>query len=177
MSDKKERIQAIFIDRDGTIGEAGKDLNPNNFVTYPNFYQSLCLLKSNNLKIFSFTNQPDIARGLVNENLLIQQYTSWGFNHAYICPHTDEMKCECRKPLQGMLLKAVEEYGLDLTKCIVIGDSWRDIIAGDKVGCIKILVKTGDGKYVQDELRDVSIQYCANDFYDGVNWIIKNIYV
>ena len=56
MSDKKERIQAIFIDRDGTIGEAGKDLNPNNFVTYPNFYQSLCLLKSNNLKIFSFTN-------------------------------------------------------------------------------------------------------------------------
>jgi hypothetical protein len=31
MSHKKGRIQAIFIDRDGTIGETAKDLNPNNY--------------------------------------------------------------------------------------------------------------------------------------------------
>jgi len=173
MSNKKEQMQAIFIDRDGTIGEAGKDLNPNHFVTYPNFNQAVSLLKFYNLKIFSFTNQPDIARGFVNEKLMIQQYINWGFDHSYICPHTDEMKCDCRKPLPGMLLKAAEKYGLDLTQCVVIGDSWRDIIAGDKVGCTKILVNTGDGKYVQDELQNITINYHAKDFFDGVKWLIK----
>ena len=174
-TEKKERIQAIFIDRDGTIGEADKDLDPHHFVTYPNFYSALGLLKANDVKIFAFTNQPDIARGLVHEKLMIQQYTSWGFDHAYICPHTDEMKCACRKPLPGMLLQATRTYGLDLAKCAVIGDSWKDIIAGDTVGCIKILVKTGDGQNIQEQIQDVIIHYHANDFFDGVNWVVKNI--
>jgi histidinol-phosphate phosphatase family protein len=175
MIKKSNQIQAAFIDRDGTIGEVGKDLNPANFALYPNFFPSLSLLKKHNIQIYSFTNQPDISRGLINENDMAQQYHQWGFNQAYICPHTDEMHCECRKPLPGMLLTAALEHNLDLRRCVVVGDSWKDIVAGDQVGCIKILVKTGDGQNVQKELQDIHVNYQANNFVEGVSWILACI--
>ena len=72
-------LQAVFIDRDGTIGEVGKDLHPESFVLYPNFEKALELLKQHGLKFFSFTNQSDISRGLFKQEDMIRQYQNWGF--------------------------------------------------------------------------------------------------
>lgn len=42
---------------------------------------------------------------------------------------------ECRKPKPGMLIKAAEDFNIDLTKSFMIGDSERDILAGKAAGC------------------------------------------
>ena len=42
--------------------------------------------------------------------------------------------CECRKPKPGMLLNAAKQYAIDLPNSIMIGDSWRDIEAGQAAG-------------------------------------------
>ena len=41
-------------------------------------------------------------------------------------------------------LRSAEKYSLDLTKCYLIGDDDRDIVAGEAAGCICRMV---DEKY------------------------------
>ena len=64
----------------------------------------------------------------------------------YYCPHhphkgyegeIPELKfdCNCRKPKPGMILKAAEEFNIDLVNSWMIGDSESDILAGEAAGC------------------------------------------
>ena len=54
----------------------------------------------------------------------------------YHCPHHPSIsgECSCRKPYPGMLLQAKEEFDIDLTNSIIIGDKERDIEAGINAG-------------------------------------------
>ena len=54
------------------------------------------------------------------------------------------MRCTCRKPLPGMLIEAAEKHNINLKKSFMIGDRWRDIDAGNSVGCTTIFI---DYKY------------------------------
>lgn len=59
----------------------------------------------------------------------------------YYCPHHPSTgKCLCRKPAPVMLEKAIACYKADIGKSYFIGDSIRDVEAGEKVGltCIKV---------------------------------------
>ncbi len=170
-------LQAVFIDRDGTIGHTGVDIQPRNFQPYPYFQPAIAKLKARGLKIFAFTNQPDIASGAFTAAELEQQFAAWGYDQALICPHTDADQCGCRKPAPGMLLEAAQCFGLDLTRCAVIGDSWFDMLAADKVGCIKILVQTGHGREerTQQMLAGITIDYMAEDLWDAARWLIQYI--
>ena len=61
-----KKIQAIFLDRDGTIGGEDEVIFPKDFSLYPNAKIAIDLLLEWGIPIFSFTNQPDISRGLVD---------------------------------------------------------------------------------------------------------------
>ena len=74
----------------------------------------------------------------------------------YYCPHHPEkgftgeipklkIKCNCRKPKIGLLLKAKEEFNINLKQSYFIGDQTGDILTGKRAGCKTILVKTGYG--------------------------------
>ena len=100
------------------------------------------------------TNQPVIARGdcsweelgRINarmETLLGQEHAF--VNDIYICPHHPDkgfpgerpeykIVCDCRKPAPGMLLKAAGDWGIDLSRSIMIGDHDRDVMAGENAG-------------------------------------------
>ena len=78
----------------------------------------------------------------------------------YYCPHHPnkgyegerlELKidCECRKPKPGMLLKAVEDFNIDLTRSWMIGDGESDIKAGINAGCKTVLIGNGNENYGQ----------------------------
>lgn len=147
-------IQAIFIDRDGTIGGDTTIHYPGSFTLFPFTKASLQKLKANHIKIFSFTNQPGIADGIATIADFSQELKSFGFDDIYVCPHKHSDGCECRKPSTGMLLQAAEKHGLDLTQCAVIGDRWTDIVAGAKVNATTILVRTGAGYDALHTYRD-----------------------
>ncbi len=57
-------IKAIFIDRDGTIGGRHYNTLPWFFYIIPLYKSSSAKIKAQNIKIFSFTNQPGIADGI-----------------------------------------------------------------------------------------------------------------
>ncbi len=74
----------------------------------------------------------------------------------YYCPHhphkgyegeIPELKfdCECRKPKPGMLLKAAEDFNIDLTQSYMIGDSESDVMAGTAAGCHTAFIGELDG--------------------------------
>ncbi|KFM98843.1 HAD-IIIA family hydrolase [Bacillus clarus] len=170
-------IQAIFIDRDGTIGGDTTIHYPGSFTLFPFTRDSLHKLKAQHIKLFSFTNQPGIADGKATASDFIQELKAFGFDDIYLCPHRHGEGCECRKPSTGMLLQAAEKYELDLTTCVVIGDRWTDIVAGAKVNAITILVQTGaghDALYTyRDQWAHIEPNYIAENFEDATNWILK----
>ena len=73
----------------------------------------------------------------------------------YYCPHhphkgyvgeIPELKfdCDCRKPKPGMLIKAAEEYNIDLANSWMIGDGENDVLAGTAAGCKTALIGNED---------------------------------
>ncbi|WP_353625951.1 HAD hydrolase-like protein [Bacillus sp. JCM 19041] len=69
-------------------------------------------------------------------------------------------------------------HHLDLTKTAVIGDvGATDMLAADKVGAMKILVRTGWGEKSLGSFRhtwkDIVPDYIARDLLDAVKWIQK----
>ena len=77
-------------------------------------------------------------------------------------------------------MQAAEDYDLNLSKCIVIGDVGSDMIAANAVGAIKILVKTGWGIGSLSEYRylweDIEPDYIAEDISEAIKWLIKKYY-
>lgn len=176
------KLEAVFIDRDGTIGGNGHFIHPRDFQLFEFTNQSIKLLKEAGLKVFAFTNQNRISRGEATRSEFEEQFKSIGFDAAYICPHAKDSECNCRKPAPGLLLQAAREHMLDLTRCVVIGDvGSTDMIAAAKVGAIKVLVRTGWGEGSLGEYRhtwaDVEPEYIADHLLDAVKWVrslIKN---
>ncbi|MBU5438731.1 HAD-IIIA family hydrolase [Tissierella sp. MSJ-40] len=169
------KIQAVFIDRDGTIGGSNEVSYPGVFQLFSFSDKSIKALKELGVKLYGFTNQPGISRGDVMEEDFINEMINFGFDGAYICPHQHTEGCKCRKPSPEMLYRAAEENDLDLTKCIVIGDRWSDILAGYNAGCLNILVLTGAGKEALNQYRykweSIEANYIARDLEDAVRWI------
>ena len=65
-----------------------------------------------------------------------------------------------------MLLEAAMDFKLDLSKSFLIGDKTSDIAAGESVGCVTILVKTGkEGK--EEGALPVKPEYLAENLYDA----------
>jgi histidinol-phosphate phosphatase family protein len=141
----KDIINAVFIDRHGTIGGDCSITYLGKFKLYPFSEEAIRLLKNLNIKVFAFTNQPGISKGESTVYEFEKELLGFGFEKAYICPHSEEEQCSCRKPSHEMLIKASNEYNIDLKKCAVIGDRWSDMLAGNNAGTKKILVMTGTG--------------------------------
>jgi len=175
-----QSIQAVFVDRDGTIGGTGHFIHPRDFELFPSSLEAIHLLKKRGIKIFALTNQHNIAKGLATEEDFTQQFEAYGFDAAYICPHEPEDGCECHKPRPGLLIKAANEHGLDLTCCAVIGDvGSTDMLAASAVGAIKILVETGWGNQSLEKYRhkwydQAPPDYVAKDLLDAARWLVDS---
>jgi histidinol-phosphate phosphatase family protein len=170
-------VQAVFIDRDGTMGGDTDVTYPDKFVLYPFTDKAIKMLKSKGIKVFAFTNQPGISADEATEEDFINELKGFGIEKAYICPHAPEHNCKCRKPENELLLRAKAEYGLELSRCIVIGDRWSDMMAAERVNMRKVLVLTGVGneELGKDRAKWVEFQpdYVANNLLEAVEWILE----
>ena len=100
----------------------------------------------------------------------------------YVCTHHPSageppyrIDCDCRKPRPGLLTRAAQELGLDLTASTMIGDKASDLDAGRAVGARGVLVLTGyglgDWEYRRDAFR-VPPDFVAHDLLDAVDWVL-----
>ena len=154
--------KAIFLDRDGTINRyVGFLRNINEFELLPGAAEAIKLINESGYLAIVVTNQPVIARGEVTVEELneIHRKMATELGHAgaftdalYYCPHHPDkgfegeipelkFECECRKPRPGMLLKAAEDFNIDLSESYMIGDSKADVDAGINAGCKSILIE------------------------------------
>jgi D-glycero-D-manno-heptose 1,7-bisphosphate phosphatase len=161
----KNKQKAIFLDRDGTINKyVGFLRNIEEFELIDGVADALRIINSKGYLAIVITNQPVIARGEVSLEELDQIHrkmeTLLGNDGVYIdaiyfCPHHPDkgyegerpeykIECECRKPKPGMLIKAAEEFNIDLSQSWMIGDKENDIKAGIDAGCNTALIGTGD---------------------------------
>jgi D-glycero-D-manno-heptose 1,7-bisphosphate phosphatase len=151
----RELRPAVFLDRDGTIvEEKGYANHISRLEIFPYAARSICRLNRAGLPVIVVTNQSGIARDFFPESLVIQIHKKLKRDLAsagariddfYFCPHIRDDRCDCRKPLPGMLKKAAQQHHLDLTRSVVVSDRFDDIHMGHQVGCYTILVLTGYG--------------------------------
>lgn len=173
------KIQAVFIDRDGTIGGSGHFIHPRNFTLFEGAQDSINKIKQAGLKVFAFTNQHRISRNEATIEEFRLQFEQYGFDDSFICPHSEIDNCNCKKPKPGLLFEAAEKYRLDLSECVVIGDVGdTDMLAAHTVGAIKVVVKTGWGesslmKY-RDKWKYIQPDFIAHNINEAVEWIFDS---
>lgn len=157
----KNKQKAIFLDRDGTINKyVGFLRDIGEFELIDGVAEAIRKINSSGYLAIVVTNQPVIARGEVTveelEEIHKKMETLLGIHGAYVdaiyyCPHhphkgykgeVEELKieCECRKPKPGMLIKAAEDFNIDLSRSWMIGDGENDIKAGIAAGCRTVLL-------------------------------------
>ena len=160
------RQKAIFLDRDGTINKyVGFLRNIGDFELIEGVSEAIKLINQSGYLAIVVTNQPVIARGEVSWDELNEIHkkmaTLLGKDGAYIdglyiCPHHPDkgfvgerpeykIDCECRKPKPGLLLQAAKDFNIDLKESYMIGDSHRDVEAGENAG-LKKSVKVEENK-------------------------------
>lgn len=161
----KNKQKAVFLDRDGTINKyVGFLRDINDFELLPGVAEAIGKINESGYLAIVVTNQPVIARGEVTVPQLREIHnkmeTLLGAEGAYLdavyyCPHhphkgyegeVPELKidCSCRKPKPGMLLKAAEDFNIDLKASLMIGDGENDVKAGKAAGCKTALIGTED---------------------------------
>jgi D-glycero-D-manno-heptose 1,7-bisphosphate phosphatase len=156
------RVDAVFLDRDGVISEQTAFVNrPEELVLVDGAAAAIARLNRAGLPVVVITNQGGIAMGYLTEDDLgaiharLEELLAEGGAHVdgiYYCPHHAEatvpayrIDCPCRKPGTGMLEKARDELGIDLSRAVLVGDATTDVLAGHRAGCFTILVETGFG--------------------------------
>ena len=141
-----KKQKAIFLDRDGVLNKNKDDYvkNISELEIFPFISEPIKKLQSAGFKIIVITNQSAINRGLMTEkhlNEIHQKIQSFLIPHNakidsfYYCPHTPAENCSCRKPKTGLLLKAIDDFLIDIPNSWFIGDRDSDIQAGRSVGC------------------------------------------
>jgi D-glycero-D-manno-heptose 1,7-bisphosphate phosphatase len=175
--------RAVFLDRDGTINvdtHFPHKIDSLEFI--PKAIDGLRVLSALPLHIIVVSNQAGIALNIFTMEQMSQFNTGLRIRteHAgaridafYFCPHLEAKHlpprvspCECSKPSPGMLLEAAKEFQLDLSQSFVVGDKTSDIAAGEAVGCVTILLKTGKAEKEEGALP-IESQYLAENLYEA----------
>ena len=170
----RNKQKAVFLDRDGTINKyVGFLRNIDDFVLIDGVTDAIKKLNKEGYLVIVVTNQPVIARGEVSLMELAEIHnkmeTLLGQDGAYVdaiyyCPHHPDkgfegerqeykMICDCRKPKPGMLIKAAQDFNIDLKQSYMVGDGKNDIEAGKAAGCHTIML--GNDKFGDVQMPDL----------------------
>ena len=157
MTSSTQRRPAVFLDRDGTLIEDVDYLSsPEQIAVFDRSGDALRLLKECGYVLVLISNQSGVGRGIFDEPTLklindtMIEKLGGLIDAVYYCPHRPEDNCRCRKPLTGMVEKAVSEMNIDIANSWVVGDKKSDIETGFNAGTSTALVMTG---YGEDELK------------------------
>lgn len=171
--------RAVFLDRDGVLNKSiikeGKHYPPSSLqelIICDGVGRALQDLREAGFILLVVTNQPDVARGTTSRTTVesINNYLAreLSLNKFYVCFHDDPDKCDCRKPLPGMLLQGAKDFQLNLSDSFMIGDRWKDIEAGKSAGCKTIWIDTAN-----NEPQTVAPDFVADSLSSAAKWILN----
>lgn len=184
--------RAVFLDRDGVINrnvwnpvsEAYEaPLTADQFELCDGALPAMQRLCSSGYELFLVSNQPNYAKGKTNLEALgsihaklTDALSDAGIQFAafYYCLHhpdgivaTHSGTCACRKPSPYFLLKAREDFGIDLTQSWMIGDRVSDLECGKAAGTRTIFI-------CEEACNQTDANGQVRDLPDAVSHILKN---
>jgi D-glycero-D-manno-heptose 1,7-bisphosphate phosphatase len=183
----KQTKPIVFLDRDGVINQDSPDYikTANEFRFIPNSAEAIALLCKSGFEVILITNQSMIHRGISTLGHLeaIFEKMSAGIQakggqikDIFYCPHGPDEGCACRKPKPGLILQALDRYGIDPATAFMVGDSAKDIGCARNAGVgHALLVLTGNGSQARETLinADTPPDYTAPDLMAAAQWIIQ----
>ena len=142
-------MSTIFVDRDGVINENRADYVKSwqEFKFLAGSREAIAKLTQAGHRIIVCTNQAAVARGHVSvetveeiHRRMLAEIAELGgaIEKVYYCPHGKDENCLCRKPRPGMLLRARDELGIDLSDAVFIGDSMTDVRQAFHFECLPV---------------------------------------
>ena len=152
--------RGLFLDRDGVINVEIGYLSRVEDVRFVEGIFSLCRTAVGlGYRLIVVTNQAGIARGLYTE-ADYQTLMEWmrgefrregvELDAVYHCPFHPEhgvgeykREHEDRKPGTGMLRRGAREFGVELSKSVLVGDRCSDIAAANAAGLQKTFLVRG----------------------------------
>ena len=174
-------MKAVFLDRDGTTIIDPPDERVDSvekIKLFSDSIEALKILAALDYGVFFITNQVGIAEGRITQedfykinDVVLEKLAPSGIEilKTYLCPHSPEDNCECRKPKPTLLLQAAKEFDIDLANSWLIGDRESDIMAGVNAGTKTILVQTANVPVTSTEAT-----YTAPHLLDAVRYIVEH---
>lgn len=181
---------AIFLDRDGTIiHHVDLITEVSKMRLLPGAAKALREFKKLGFLIIVITNQPTVARGMIEpegveymHKVLAERLLKLGvrIDAFYFCPHHPDanvkkyrVKCDCRKPEPGLILKGIKEFNIDVKKSFMIGDAMMDVVSGKRAGLKTVLVETGPGHTSDKLYKNVKPDFMAKNLMAAARFIEK----
>ncbi len=182
-----KKNKCVFLDRDGVlIEDVGYLKNPEDIIIMPNSVEALQTLKARGFLLIIVTNQAGVAKGFFNmdeltavNNRLLKIYEDNGIiiDDLYFCPHHESgtvepynIKCSCRKPAAGMVLKGIEKFSIDPLKSFMAGDKDSDIMLAKNSGLKSFYIKNAMYKHDESIIPD----FYVKDLKEAADIIIKS---
>jgi D-glycero-D-manno-heptose 1,7-bisphosphate phosphatase len=166
--------KALFLDRDGVINyDSGYTHKIHGFTFKQDVFSFVKEFYDKGYLIFIITNQSGIARGYYtidqfnqltahihsvfkeNNINITKTYFSPYHIHGVIPEFTRHSAC--RKPGSGMIFQAKQEYNIDLSQSVLIGDQETDIQAGKNAGINHNFLFIGSFRRIKLECQALNI--------------------
>ena len=179
-----KKYDCIFLDRDGTINiDPGYISDVKNFKFYDYAFDALNVLSKISKKFIIITNQSGVSRGLIKNNKLIEInkfiYKNFSENNInllniYFCTDHPKKSTARRKPGVGMFLEASNDFSVELSYCLMIGDALSDILPAVTLGMDSMLVLSGRGKtFIESFDEGFKPSYIAENLLVGARKLVK----
>ncbi len=169
---------AAFLDRDGTLMEdSGFVGDARRVRLLDGVSDALIALAQAGYERIVVTNQSGVARGFFGETDVIDVNRALAGELAvrgasidafYYCTHLEG--CDCRKPLPGLIQRAVSERRLNLPNSVMFGDRGSDIALAQALGIPGILVNE------LPEYDGPPPLYRARTLRDGVRYFLEAVH-
>lgn len=154
-------MKLLILDRDGVINHDSDAYikSPDEWLPIDGSLDAIARFTKAGIQVVVATNQSGISRGLFDLDTLgaihrkmhkAVQDAGGQISAVFFCPHAASENCRCRKPQPGMLLDILERTRIAPADTVMVGDSLRDLEAGQSAGCRTILVLTGNGRQTMD---------------------------
>lgn len=164
----KSRLEAVFLDRDGTVIEDAHYIKSHDQVRLiPGAAEAVKTINDAKVPVIVVTNQSGIGRGLITVDdykavterfhALLAQHGAH-IDASYFCPDHPARTgpSTCRKPATKMFENAIRDFEVDPANVAYIGDRWRDVAASKTLGGRGIMISSpmttdDDRRKAQDE--------------------------
>ena len=177
-------MRVVFADRDGVINRDRDDYvkSVEEFEFLPGALEALRRLREAGWRVVIISNQAGVGKGLIRhealaeiDRLMRSQVSAAGgkIEATYYCPHRQEDGCDCRKPAPGLIRRASRDLGIDPKDAVFVGDSARDVVAGQATLCRTVAVLSGSLTAAEALALDPPPDFVAEGLAEAADWIIQ----